>query len=80
MLVIYYIKGDERMCNERKVHITSYFVCQECNNEMYLPRVPGEMRKRGHIKDIYCPYCKKTTKFKEMGTDGFIKNLDGEII
>ena len=66
MLVIYYIKGDERMCNKRKVHITSYFVCQECNNEMYLPRVPGEMRKRGHIKDIYCPYCKKTTKLKKV--------------
>lgn len=34
------------MGNKRKVHVTSYFICQECNNEMYLPRVPGEKRKR----------------------------------
>lgn len=44
---------------------TSYFVCMECGMVIPLPRKHGKRRERGHIKDIYCPGCKKETKFRE---------------
>ena len=36
--------------------------------------------KKGHIKDLYCPKCKKIQKFKEFNNKQFYKTLDGEVI
>lgn len=43
----------------------SYFVCQECGN-VGIPvwRIHNK-REKGHIKDLHCPACGKTTKHTE---------------
>lgn len=56
------------------------FVCPECNNVVSLPRKKGRLRQQGHIKDLYCPFCKKVTKMKEYYTDQGIMTLSGEIL
>lgn len=58
----------------------STFVCSECGAELQLPRRHGQLRTKGHIKDIYCPVCKDERKFKEYTYKQCYKNLDGEII
>lgn len=49
----------------------SYFVsilkCSVCGNTMYVPRKKDEKRGVGHIKTMYCPYCKKKQDFVEKG-------------
>lgn len=45
--------------------IISYLKCTECNEKIPIPRKRGQMRENGHIKHMYCPYCKKITPFIE---------------
>lgn len=66
--------------NKRKVRVTSIFVCPECKLEFPLPRIHGEQRERGHIKDLYCPVCNKIQKFTEYAYKQPYKTLDGDII
>lgn len=65
---------------KKQVTTISYFVCPECGLEMPLSRVKCLRREKGHIKDLYCPTCKKVQKFKEIRNIDFYKNLDGEIL
>lgn len=65
---------------KKQVTTISYFVCHECGLEMPLSRVKCLRREKGHIKDLYCPTCKKVQKFKEIRNIDFYKNLDGEIL
>lgn len=67
-------------CNKRKPMTTSLFVCSECGQEMFLPRIHGSQREKGHIKDIYCFKCKDVKKFKEYKYKESYRNLDGDII
>lgn len=67
-------------CNKRKPMTTSLFVCSECGQEMFLPRIHGFQREKGHIKDIYCFKCKDVKKFKEYKYKESYRNLDGDII
>ena len=46
--------------------VFSNFVCQECGNQIRLPRSRGKQREVGHIKDIYCIGCKTETKHDEI--------------
>jgi len=41
------------------------FTCPECGQVITLPRKSSKKRKRGHIKDLYCPTCKEVRKFVE---------------
>lgn len=65
---------------KKQVTTISYFVCPECGLEMPLSRVKCLRREKGHIKDLYCPTCKKVQKFKEIRNIDFYKNLDGETL
>ena len=49
----------------RQKFVISHFYCNECKTDMPLPRKRGKMRENGHIKDLYCPVCKKIRKFTE---------------
>ena len=64
----------------RKYKVTSLFVCPDCGTEIPLPRLHCAQRKKGHIKDLYCPVCKDIKEFREYKYKEFYKNLDGEII
>ena len=65
----------------RRLHyVISNFVCQECDTVFPFPRCHGRQREHGHIKDIWCPGCKKETKFREIKYKENYKTLEGELI
>lgn len=72
--------GGNNMSKRRRWMVTSTFVCPECDTEIPLPREHCTQREKGHIKDLYCPKCKKKQKFKEYNYKQFYKTLDGEVI
>ena len=41
-------------------------VCLKCGNVMTILRKSLKQKKVGHIKDMYCPYCKEQVKFFEV--------------
>lgn len=56
----------------------SQFKCQECGHIIPLPRKKKREREKGHIKDIYCPWCDKVTKTIEYKPNQPITNGNGE--
>lgn len=58
----------------------SQFICKECGMELRLPRQHCGQRKSGHLKDLYCPQCKRDTKFREIKYNEFYKTMSGEIL
>lgn len=50
---------------KRRCVIINKFRCCKCGGDMMLPRTKGYQRKDGHIKDMWCPYCKEESKFEE---------------
>lgn len=43
----------------------SQLSCLVCEKNFPIPREYSNLRKDGHIKDIYCPTCKRMSKFVE---------------
>ena len=56
----------------------SYFVCPVCQNMIPLPRPRGNQRAKGHLKWIYCPYCRQKRNFIEHADNAPIRNMAGE--
>ena len=48
-----------------KRYSISYFHCPICRFQMTVPRKLCRKRKKGHIKDLYCPNCDKIVKMRE---------------
>lgn len=46
--------------------------CVECGGRMTVPRPRRKTREKAHLKDMYCPYCKEDTKFREVREKDFI--------
>lgn len=48
------------MCKRsRKAPSSSRFFCTQCGREgIPLPRIEGQYREPGHLKNLYCIYCK----------------------
>lgn len=52
------------------------FYCTACGNKVYdLPRQRSHLHGKGHIKDLYCPICKVTTKCIECQNDEDVFNF-----
>lgn len=49
----------------RDTHI-SHMHCPECGGVVPIPRSRFGEREKGHIKDMWCPFCKKEVKMKEV--------------
>ena len=64
----------------RKNYSISNLVCPDCSCSFPIPRRKGSERERGHIKDLYCPFCKKETKMTEYKCNQPLRTLGGEII
>lgn len=65
----------------RKYTVTSDFYCTVCGTKaMMLPRVHGQQRENGHIKDIYCFKCGKVQKMKEVKQNQAYKTLAGNTV
>jgi hypothetical protein len=64
----------------RKTIPMSTFICSSCERVVYeLPR-NHRQREKGHIKDLFCPWCNRTGKCIEIRPSDSYKTLSGEII
>lgn len=54
-----------------KRYSISECICPECGSKMFVPRKLSRKRERGHVKDIYCPFCKKVVKMLEVRDGDF---------
>lgn len=51
-------------------YISSQFYCCLCGNKgMMLPRKVGKERPTGHLKNLYCIYCKQVTRHYEAKSE-----------
>ena len=57
----------------------STFICPECGKSFPIMRNHGQQRKRGHIKDIWCPYCGGVKKFREIRRSDYIETENSVI-
>lgn len=57
----------------------STLICTECGNTFPIMRNHGQHRERGHVKDIWCPFCKANRKFKEI-RKGDYTQINGRMI
>jgi len=46
--------------------VITWLRCEECGSLFPISRHAGRQRKVGHIKDLWCVKCKKTTKHIEI--------------
>ena len=53
------------MSNKIYTQLTN-LVCLDCGNIMMIQRKKSNLKKIGHIKDLYCINCKKNTKHFEV--------------
>lgn len=62
----------EEIKMRKQSYTISRFVCQQCGNEgIPIPRKMRKQREKGHIKHLYCIYCKKRTPHKEIRNSDF---------
>lgn len=61
---------------KRQYEITE-FICPQCGNKFPLPRPSGRKREKGHIKDLWCPFCQEKVKFKEVKSNEVHTTLNG---
>lgn len=58
----------------------SKFICHECGGEFPLPRQKAKRRNKGHVKDLWCPYCQKTVKTTELRPRDVFRTMDGRVV
>ena len=46
--------------------VATDLACLECGNVFTISRRENRLRSSGHIKDLWCPNCKKDRKFYEL--------------
>ena len=51
----------------RKSFEMRLFRCPSCGETMYADKKKGKMTGDGHIKTMYCPYCKARRDFVQEG-------------
>lgn len=60
--------------------VISNFVCKECGGIFPLPRPKSKKREKGHIKDLWCPFCVQYVKTQEIRDKDYFKTTDGRVI
>ena len=58
----------------------SNFVCPECANKFPIPRPKSMRRGKRHVKDLWCPFCKKTVKTIEYKPKDLFVTMSGEVL
>lgn len=58
----------------------SNFQCVECGNMFPLPRPKAKSREKGHIKDLWCPCCRKKVKTMEIRFRDTFRTMSGEVL
>lgn len=65
--------------NNRHTSISS-LICPCCKNIFPIPRIKGKYREKGHVKTIWCPFCKEERNMKEKREMDIYENYFGELI
>ena len=42
------------------------FRCPDCSKEMYAPKRGGKRTTPGHLKRLWCPFCKKIQNMEQI--------------
>lgn len=63
---------------EKKFDISN-FICPKCGGTFPLPRAKSMRRNKGHIKDLWCPFCKEIVKTKEVRNIDMYRSMSGKI-
>lgn len=63
---------------KNKGFVLTNLKCGNCERTMMIPRRIGRQKQKGHIKDMWCPYCNTMSKFVEY--KGYLRNGLGEEI
>lgn len=50
---------------KRSFYYIRTFKCLDCGNKLYASKLK-KFTKNGHLKDMYCPWCKKTKTMKQI--------------
>ena len=58
----------------------SNFVCPECGSLFPLPRAKSMRREKNHIKDLWCPHCRKIVKTKEIRPRDMFVTMSGKVL
>lgn len=55
---------------DRRNYVISYFMCTNCGHETIpLPRLANNKKHWGHLKKMYCPFCKQEYNAFEIVND-----------
>ena len=65
---------------DKRCFTISYFHCPDCDKVLTVPRMKYGAREKGHMKDLYCPFCKETKTLKENRYCDYYKNALGEVL
>ncbi len=57
----------------------SEFVCPECGNKFPIPRPKSMRREKKHVKDLWCPFCKKVVKTTEIKPRDRYVTMSGKV-
>ena len=49
--------------------LSTNLICSKCGHQTMIFRKRSKLKTIGHVKHMYCPYCKETTPFIEFGSD-----------
>lgn len=60
----------------RRNYTISFCICPNCGRSFPVPRFKRKNREKGHIKDIWCPFCQKVEKMREVRNDDFVLKRD----
>lgn len=64
------------MAKKRKME-RSWFMCTKCGKEgIALPRKTCKQREPGHLKKLYCIYCREETNHAEIKENGSKYTMD----
>lgn len=56
----------------------THLKCEECAYLAPIHRKTHKTKKKNHIKHMYCPTCKETKGFIELGEEAFIPSWISE--
>lgn len=58
----------------------SNLICPECRNKFPIPRPKSMRREKKHVKDLWCPFCKKIVKTTEVKPKDMFVTMSGEVL
>lgn len=59
--------------------VISNFICPGCGKAFPLPRAKSMKREKGHVKDLWCPFCKDVVKTLEIRPKDMYVTMTGDV-